>query len=440
MQLFKTKSIEGSLRICIVGGHFPILGRSAEEGFLWPLAKGLAERGHEVTILSWRNPQRRPQIKTDRIQAFFLGEQTRSPRRLFPEMALKKFEELHNEQHFDIVHSLDDSGALIGKHRKDFGVAMTYDVAATQMAQIFAILAMGQESLGSLLQTGTAVFYKFMTTYFGGDRRLLRSADGMFVTTPQQSQMLERYYLYPELKTFRVPYGSEYVDLSPREKSEELRKELNIPMNAKNILTVTDMTEMEELTGLLYAFQKLVVKKPSTRLIIVGNGPLWNELEYQTLNLALGSKVIFTGAVSNEVLPDYINLTDAYVNLSSRTSGFEPSMLEAMALGKVVVGSELSSISTVIQDGENGFLIRPADEASLLKILTNVVTENLPVQEIGARARQTVIDIFDREKMADELLGGFRKALENTGRTPKVARITPRHQPYSDSPGRELQN
>ena len=48
MSFFNSTPKTGPHRICIIGGHFPILGRSAEEGFLWPLAK--TEPSAEVDI------------------------------------------------------------------------------------------------------------------------------------------------------------------------------------------------------------------------------------------------------------------------------------------------------------------------------------------------------------------------------------------------------
>jgi glycosyltransferase involved in cell wall biosynthesis len=424
----KSKSLQ-ELNICIVGARFPILGKSADEGFLWPLARSLAQSGHKVSIISWQNPYHRAEISRERIHAYFLGESPRAERRNFPELALKKFLELHESEGFDIVHCLDSSGSLIAKQRKTLGVAVMFDVAATQMAQVFSILAMSQETLGSLLSTGVALAYKFLTTYFGRDRNLLSTADGVFVTTPFQKIALDRYYLYPELKTFIVPYGSEFIDLTPREKRDDLRQKLFIPVNSKNAVTVTDMTEFSEITELLHAFAKVVVKKPSSRLIIVGNGPLYKEVEFEVLTLALGSKVIFTGAVTNEDLPDYIALADVYVNLSSRTSGFEPATLEAMALEKVVVGSELSPLSTIIKDGQDGFLIRPADRASLIKILSGVLSETLPTKQIGQAARKKVIELFDANRMVEKLLIGYRGTIQSCGRSQKTRRVAPRASP-----------
>ncbi len=98
------------------------------------------------------------------------------------------------------------SAYRIGTRKKDLKVAVAYDVEATQMSQLFAILAMKQDTLGSMLTTALATAYKFLRTYYGGDQRLLSTADGIFVTNPQQRIILERYYLYPDFHTYTVPY------------------------------------------------------------------------------------------------------------------------------------------------------------------------------------------------------------------------------------------
>src|SRR5690606_24150442 len=137
-------------------------------------------RGHEVVVLSWKNPQGRPEIFAGRVKAYFLGETKRPSRKPFHELVEDKFNELHSQKPFHIVHGLDDSALLIGKGRKDHRVVVTYDVSATQLSQLFSILGMAKETLGGLLATGFALFYKFMTTYYGGDRHLLKTADAVF--------------------------------------------------------------------------------------------------------------------------------------------------------------------------------------------------------------------------------------------------------------------
>ena len=416
--MFKKKDkVPESLNICLVAQHFQILSRSTDTGFLWPIARGLAKQGHKVTVLSTRSPIGKAEVQRDGVKAFYLFENMKGQKNLnFQLAARNKFLQLHRENPFHIVHSLDDGGYRIGRSKKDHNVAMAYDVEATQMSQLFSILGMREESLGSLVKTALAVAYKFVATYYGRDRQLLNTADGIFVTNPQQRSILERYYLYPDFHIYSVPYGIEIGDLSAKEKSNELRTKLNIPENSHIAVTISDMNEIQELRFLLQSFEKVAVKKPNSYLIVLGSGPKFKEIEFEMLNLALGNRVLMLGAVPTIDIMDHILLGDVFINMSSGTTGFEPSIIEAMAQKKVVIGSEVSPIAQVIEDGVDGFLLRPADVDSLSNLLVELFSGTMAGNEIGERARQKVLDLFDTQKMILSVQEAYRKILLNTRR------------------------
>jgi 1,2-diacylglycerol 3-alpha-glucosyltransferase len=405
------------LNVCLVARHFPVSGRATGFSFLRLIARGLAKRGHTVTVLSAENPMGRTEIEQDGVRIHFLMEtrSARTRRDPFPDLVRNKFMELHARQPFHLLHSVDNSAIRISRDKHGFDVAIAYDVAATRMSQLFALLGMSQETLGSIISTSLAVGYKYLSTYYGGDRQLLKTADGIFVASPRERLALERYYLYPDARIHQVPYGIEIGDLAQRERSDELRRGLGIPETAKVAVTVSDMTEIGEIRNLLAAFEQVVIKKPNSRLIIVGNGPRLKDIEYAMLNLALGSKVILTGAIKDTDVPDYIALSDVFVNLSSRTTGFEPSLLEAMAQKKVIIGSEVSPMATIVEHTSEGFLIRPADISELTSLLLDIFAGHLPVIEIGEAARRKVIDLFDPEKMVIETLKAYYAILKSTG-------------------------
>lgn len=398
------------LNICIISRRFPLLNTSGEIGFLFPVARGLVRQGHRVTVLSWRNKSRIDFVEVGGVKAFFLGEGNAAPLTSFPDQVLRKFQQLHAQVPFHLVHSLDSSGFEVGKRRKHLGVAMVYDVDATHLAQVYSILGMSQENLGSLVKTSWRVMMKYIKTYWRFDRKLLKTADAVFVHSPQQRVMLERYYVYPDQRIFTVPFGIEIDDLSPRERSEELMKKLGLPLNAQVVVTVTDMSELGEMRNLLWAFERVAVKKPTARLVIVGTGPLRKEIEFEMLNLALGSRVIFTGEVPAAQIAEYTALADVFVNLSARSSGIEQSLLEAMAQKKVIVGSEVSPLANVVEDGIDGFLIRPADTFTLSELLLQVFNGQISVNEMGEHARQKVLNLFDTEKMLGQTLRAYAQA------------------------------
>lgn len=417
MAFFKSVPVlPKQLHICLLGRRIQIQSRATDHGFLWPIARGLAKLGHQVSVISGRSPLGKNFIERDGVKAYYLQEDS-SPLRNknFNEAAYEKFLQIHKESKVHLIHSLDESALLIGQNRKNLGVALAYDIEATQMSQIFSILGMSQESLRSLLVTGAAVVYKYLSTYLGRDRRILKTADGIFVTNPEQRIYLERYYLYPDYHIYTVPYGVDIGDLSPKEGSLEIRKKLGLSEHSHVAVTISDMSDIREILPLLQAFEKVAVKLPYSYLILLGNGPYYKQIEYEILNMALGNRVIMPGAVASSDILDYILLSSVFINLSSRTTGIEPTMVEAMAQKKLIIGSEVSPIANVVEEGVDGYLVRPADTESLSALLIDIFTNQIPLTEIGERARKKVIDLFDPQKMIGAVSDAYAKILIRQG-------------------------
>lgn len=403
MAFFK-KPIPEKLNICLITRKVPTIG------FLIPIAKGLIQRGHKVGLIAqadfdpgaWMLPEG---LSIQSVQTKGLD------RLAAQEKIYQAFLNQHAKSPFDIVHCMDSAGEKIGKHRKDHGLAMIYDVEATHLSHLFSILGLSYETLGSLLKTSFLLAYKYLSTYLKFDRGLLRTADALFVHSPTQRIAIERYYLYPDQRIFSVPYGVQIEDLSLKEKSGELLAKLNISPDAQIVLTTSDMTDFAEIKNLIRAFEPLAVKKAHARMVILGTGPLQKQIEYEVLNHALGRRVVFAGEIPNHQLSDYICLADVFVNLSARASSVEQSLLEAMAQKKLVIASEVSPVSSVISNQEDGILIRPADHYTLTELLFRVFNHQIDSTQMGLKAREKVLNLFDPAKMVEKTLEGYQLAL-----------------------------
>lgn len=409
------------MRICLIGQRIPVHSRATDTGLLWPLAKGLNQSGHDVTIISSNTPLKKYEVFRDGIKAYFLYEGASPYKKVhFVDAVQRKFAELHEHKPFDLVHSLDGSALKIGRMKKQYNVPVAYDIEATKMSEIFSIMGMYDGSLQSQLKTSVKVAWKFLNNYFSHDRTLLDTADGVFTTTPQQRSILERYFLYPDFHTFTVPYGINLGDLSQRDESEGFKLRLQIPENAKIVLSVSNFTNPSEVAPLLRAFAKLILRNPNVYLILLGSGPKWKDVEYMMLKLILGSRVLMPGAVSPAEVIEYISLCRVYIDLSSQSTGLEPTLIEAMAQKKIVVGSELSPISEIITDGVDGFLVRPADEASLYSLISDFLENPSVTDSVGERARDKVLQVFNRDRMIQGLLDAYNAILERAeGISPK---------------------
>jgi glycosyltransferase involved in cell wall biosynthesis len=195
-------------------------------------------------------------------------------------------------------------------------------------------------------------------------------------------------------------------------------------------VTITDMMEPKEVINLLVAFERVAVKKPNSYMLLVGNGPSWKEIEFQMLSLALGSKVLMLGALKAEEVSDCISIADVFVNMSSRSTGFEPAMIEAMAQKKVIIGSEVSPISYVVEDGRDGFLLRPADTESLAHLLIEIFSGGMPTVDIGERASEKVRNLFDPRKMVRSIEEAYQKILLET----KILQRKSKSRPKAENP------
>lgn len=411
------------MRLCLVGQKIPVHSRSSDTGLLWPLAKGLNEKGHDVTIISSHSPIKKYEVFRDGIKAYFLYEGTSPFKKTnFNDAVQKKFAELHAIKPFDIVHSLDGSAMKIGRYKKNYQVHVAYDIEATRMSELFSLMGLYDGSFQSQLRTSMRVAWRFLQNYFLHDRTLLDTADGIFTTTPQQRTILERYFLFPDFHTYTVPYGINLGDLSQREESEGFKLKLQIPDNAKIVLSISNFTNPTEFLPLLKAFSKLILKSPNIYLVLLGNGPRWKDVEYMMLKMVLGSRVIMPGSVDASELLQYISLCSIYIDLSSQSTGLEPTLIEAMAQKKIVIGSELSPISEIIEEGIDGFLVRPADETTLLKLMSEFLENPLQISTVGEKAREKVLHVFDRTKMIDGLLNAYTSILERSELRPRSSR------------------
>lgn len=400
----RTKLVPEHLNICVITRKIPTIG------FLIPIVKGLLQQGHRVGLIAqtesdinqWLLPEG---LKIQAIKTKGLN------RREIQERVLASFKALHREDPFDVVHSMDSAGQLIGSLKKELGVSIVYDIDATHLNHLYSIVGLSQDTLRSFFKTSFLLGTRFLYNFIRYDRKLLNTADALFVHSANQRVAMERYFLYPDRRIFSIPYGLQIEDLSKREKSGELLSKLKLPTGSQIVVTSTDMMEFAELKNLIRAFEHVAVKKNNARMIIIGNGPLFKQVEFEVLNRALGKRVVFAGEVPAHQLTDYVCLADVFVNLSSRTSVAEQSLIEAMAQEKVVIASEVSAVSSVITHRSDGFLIRPADYESLAELMFDVFNGQIDSEKMGKKARETVLSLFDSQKMVRQTLSGYKLAL-----------------------------
>jgi glycosyltransferase involved in cell wall biosynthesis len=129
---------------------------------------------------------------------------------------------------------------------------------------------------------------------------------------------------------------------------------------------------------------------PELRLMLVGDGPARAGLERRVHELGLQDRVLLTGPIRRESVPNYIGAMDICVLPDSNVFGSPIVLFEFMGLGKTVIAPDRMPIRDVVQDGRNGCIVPPGDRVALTSAISRLVTDSELRQRIGREARRCV--------------------------------------------------
>ena len=151
-----------------------------------------------------------------------------------------------------------------------------------------------------------------------------------------------------------------------------------------NILFVGRLEKRKGLNYLLEAYKQVKREIPNSRLIAVGPGTrLRKKYERQVKHSGL-QDVVFIGYASYDELPRYYKTADIFCSPATGRESFGIVLLEAMALGKPVVASNIEGYANVITHGVDGLLVPPKDTRLLAQALISLMTDESRRQQMGA--------------------------------------------------------
>ena len=125
------------------------------------------------------------------------------------------------------------------------------------------------------------------------------------------------------------------------------------------------------------------------KLTIIGDGPDKTALTSLATTLGLDKRVCFVGHVSPKKIPDWLNKADVFV-MTSRSEGRPNAILEAMAAGLPIVGSDIPGIRELIIHDVNGMLFPVNNIDALIDCLLPLREQNLR-RRLGEASRQSII-------------------------------------------------
>jgi glycosyltransferase involved in cell wall biosynthesis len=124
-------------------------------------------------------------------------------------------------------------------------------------------------------------------------------------------------------------------------------------------------------------------------------------------NLEVTDQIRFTGYVAD--LPAQLAAFDV-VAAPSENEAFSLALVEAMAAGRAVVAARVGGMAEIVQDGATGLLIAPGDARALASALSQLLEDDSLRARLGAAARASVRQRFDRERVISQIEQLYREA------------------------------
>lgn len=213
-------------------------------------------------------------------------------------------------------------------------------------------------------------------------------------------------------KVIVIPNGVNNQSLSVLDPAlvASFRAEWNLTTDDIVIGTVARFVEQKGLGYLLAAAKKLRFTYPKLKLLLIGDGPLEQQLRQKTLEFGLGENVVF-GGIRTEIA-EILSIMDVMV-MPSILEGFGIAILEAMACGVPVVATDVGGIPEVVANGDTGILVPARSSEALAKAIGILLADPVIRKQMADLGRTRAVNEFDITRTISKIEDLYRLLLQN---------------------------
>jgi glycosyltransferase involved in cell wall biosynthesis len=239
--------------------------------------------------------------------------------------------------------------------------------------------------------------------------RVLDRADAIVASSPQyvaSSSVLKKY----EHKVSIIPLGVAAQDYDALNRNVPKQRDRNGA--APQYLFIGRLVPYKGVPVLLDALRNV-----PGNLWIAGAGPLEGQLKRQVRQNNLQDRVEFLGDIGEPEKYSLLAACDALILPSlTRAEAFGMVLLEAMAMGKPVVVSDLpTGVRLLVRHGHNGLKFQPGSASALAAALRYFIEDPAKAREMGEAGRKLVLEHYTVEKMVDKYLELYRRLQNHNG-------------------------
>ena len=193
----------------------------------------------------------------------------------------------------------------------------------------------------------------------------------------------------------------------------QLCSEVGLPDSSRFVGCVSVLRGGKGHDTVMESFQALSDRFPDLYLVIVGDGPIKNDLLQLRRDLPCAEKVFFLGHKADPW--PYFRAFDVFVQASTKPEGVPQSLLQAMLAETPAIGSQIGGIPEVVSHEVTGLVVPPGDVGRLAQALERVLSRWCDLEGMTAGALQQVEEEYSVERMGQRVLSVYRQVLDESG-------------------------
>ncbi len=224
---------------------------------------------------------------------------------------------------------------------------------------------------------------------------------------------------FPTEYSHVIPYAADpqMLKQGPDESAARVaREKLGLLDSYPLIFALGRLVYKKGFEFLIRAMPRLLEEQPTARLVIGGEGDLHQELTTLCHSLGVTDQVHFVGKLLRDQIPPLMSACDLFVMPSIKDrvgniDGLPNVILEAMAMHKAVIATNVAGIPLAVGDGRNGRLVPQQDPAALAEALIDAASDKQRLAEWGRESRRRIEQELNWGVIADRYEQVFRDTI-----------------------------
>jgi L-malate glycosyltransferase len=170
----------------------------------------------------------------------------------------------------------------------------------------------------------------------------------------------------------------------------EIRKSIGLDEKDKIVSIVAELREDKDHITLIRAFSKVAEKEKYAKLLIIGPDKenLKERIRKEIHRNHLENKAILLG--ERKDIPEILRITDVSALSSSSHEATSMFLLESMASSKAVVATDVGGNPEIVEDGVNGFIIRPRNPSEMAEAIIKLLADKKLRDKMGREGKKKV--------------------------------------------------